>query len=147
MRCLVYTSVTESCRQILVPIVYEMYIIETHIASVDQFLISVEVLVSWDFDLVLLLDLDRKVRIIFFNKLSLQQNDKYTKLVIILFWGRLPMRIKINKNRIILVIPCLFTQYGKIPMDGCCITWSRKAECDTAPIHRYFQYCVRTNRG
>ena len=23
---------------------------------------------------------------------------------------------------ILLVIPCLFTQYGKIPMDGCCIT-------------------------
>ena len=22
-----------------------------------------------------------------------------------------------------------------------------KAECDTAPIHRYFPYCVRTNRG
>ena len=69
VRFLVYTSVTESCRQILVRIEYEMYIIETHIASVDQFLVSVEVLVSWDFELVLLLDLDRKVRIINFQQI------------------------------------------------------------------------------
>ena len=39
--------------------------------------------------------------------------------------------------QILLVIPCLFTQYGKILMDG--------YKCDMAPILRYFLYCGRTN--
>ena len=51
-------------------------------------------------------------------------------------------------HMILLVIPGLFVHAIRENINGLALYQTRrKAECDTNPNHRYFSYCMRTNRG